>query len=99
MQLRWPSRRAEPGVFRRGSHLASVRHGDKVVLMDLDREQFYSLDGVAGRLWDLLEAPATVDQLTTQLAIEYDAPNEILRRDVAEFLAELERDGLLQGGR
>lgn len=99
MKLRWPVRRTGVEAFTRSGQVSAVRHGDRLVLMDLDAERFYSLDQVAGRLWELLAEPATVAQLADRLAEEFDAPVETIRADVAECLAGMARDGLVRMGR
>lgn len=96
MKLRWPLRRRTQGSYVRSSDVSVARHGDRVVLMDLAGEQFYSLDQVAGRIWDLLAEPATPAALAERIAEEFDAPVETIRGDVAECLAGLERDGLVR---
>ena len=99
MKLRWPVRRTGFEAFTRSEEVSAVRHGDRLVLMDLDGEQFYSLDQVAGRLWELLAEPATIAHLADRLSAEFDAPIETIRADVAECLAGMTRDGLVRVGR
>ncbi len=47
------------------------------------------LNGVAGRLLDLVDGRATLAELAGALAREYDAPREVIERDVLAFAAEL----------
>ena len=99
MRFPWSSSRAAANAWQRSSRVSAVRHGEKLVLMDLDREQFYSLDGVAGRLWELLDEPTSPEAVTDRLVIEYDAPREVIERDVLECLGQMRRDGLVRVGR
>ena len=64
--------------------------------MNLRSEQFYSLDGVACRIWDLLAEPATPVGLTDTIAAEFDAPREEILSDVDALLADLLRGGLVR---
>ena len=82
--------------YRRSADVKAVSHGDKLVLMNLRSEQFYSLDGIACRVWDLLEAPATTARLTDTIAAEFDAPREEIVRDLDGLLADLMKDGLVR---
>jgi hypothetical protein len=51
---------------------------------------------VATEIWDLCRAQAqTVDELCTQLEARYEAPPDVLRRDVQELVDELVRIGAL----
>jgi hypothetical protein len=83
-------------TYARSGSVSAVRHGDRVVLMDLSGEEFYSLDGVAGRMWELLSQPISSGLLADRLAAEYDAPLETIREDVLECLAQLDREGLVR---
>ena len=84
------------GQYRRSVDVKAVSHGDKLVLMNLRSEQFYSLDGIACRVWDLLEAPATAAGLTDTIAAEFDAPREEIVRDLDGLLVDLMKDGLVR---
>lgn len=98
MGVRWLSSPKETGQYRRSADVRAVSHGDKVVLMNLLSEQLYSLDGVACRVWDLLDAPATRAGLTDTLAAEFDAPHDEILNDLDGLLADLVKDGLVREG-
>ncbi len=65
-------------------HLRSPETGDWVTLA-----------GTAKRIWERLEYPATSDDVAAALAAEYDAPEDVIREDVAGTLAEFQRLGLV----
>lgn len=96
MGLRWFSSPKGTGRYRRSVDVKAVSHGDKLVLMNLRSEQFYSLDGIACRVWDLLERPATQARLTDTIQAEFDAPREEILRDLDGLLADLVKDGLVR---
>jgi hypothetical protein len=95
MKLPW-RQRSSPGTFARSPAVRSVRHGERTVLMDLDSERYFSLDEVAGRIWDLMEEPRSISALATDLSAVYDAPVEEIELDVAELLANLSAEGLVR---
>jgi len=92
-------RRTPSDRFRRSPHVKSVAHGDKLVLMDLRGEQFYSLDGVAVRIWDHLAQPTSAERLSGLVVAEFEVPVEVAREDVAACLDDLTRGGLVLAGR
>jgi hypothetical protein len=47
------------------------------------------LNGVAGRILDLVDGKTSVGELAAGLVLEYDAPRERVERDVLAFVAEL----------
>jgi hypothetical protein len=61
-----------------------------------DLDAIYTLNDVGSRVWTLLEAPKSIDEITAVLCEEYDAPREQVARDVAELLNELEAGGLIR---
>jgi len=76
-------------VVRQRPHIVSVSDGRDTVLMDVARGTYYSLNDVGGRVWQLLAEPATATDLAARLAAEYDAPEETLKADVEQLVAEL----------
>ncbi len=66
-----------------------------LVLLDLDSGQYFSIDGVSARIWELCDGERTVGALLETLGEEYDAPPETLRADVLGFLQELVDEALL----
>jgi len=55
----------------------------------------YTLNATGCRLWDLLEQARTEDELADALAGKYRIAREEARRDVATFLGEMLRMGLV----
>ena len=96
MGVGWFSSPKGSGWYRRSADVKAVSHGDKIVFMNLRSEQFYSLDGVACRAWDLLEEPATSVGLTDRIADEFDAPRDEIMHDLDGLLAGMLKDGLVR---
>ena len=57
--------------------------------------RLFSINEVGARIWELLPECDTEDQIVSQLEKEYDAPVELLKKDVAEFLKKLKSLELL----
>ena len=70
-------------------HVRSVVHGDRTVLLDLRRGRYYSLDGVGTRVWELLQAGADVPAIVAQIGEEFEAPAEVIVKDVEALLQRL----------
>jgi hypothetical protein len=67
----------------------------ETVLLDLDSEQYFSLDGIGNRLWQLIEEGTLVGAAVARLAGEYDVDVDVLRSDVEELLTDLHAAGLV----
>jgi hypothetical protein len=72
--------------FRPLPHVVWARHADATVLLDADRGQYYTLNEVAGRVWELVAAGEPVVEILRLLGEEYDAPAETLEGDLAGLL-------------
>ena len=91
--------RLEPAVsvrWRRSPRAVGRAFADDAVLLQLDRQRYHGLDRVGARLWERLERPATLEELVGELGGSYDADAATLAADLAQFLGELEREGLVE---
>lgn len=61
----------------------------------LERNGVFVMSPVGARIWELLSEGKDTEQLVPLLLEEYEVEPQILKADVAEFLAELSRLGLL----
>jgi hypothetical protein len=75
--------------FKRAAHVVSAAEGDRSVLLDPEGGEYFGLDEVGTRIWELLPAHPTASALAEQLSEEYDAPRELLAADAARLLGEL----------
>jgi hypothetical protein len=70
---------------------------DGAVLLDTRSEVYFGLNAVGARVWQLLPAARTLDELCTAVAAEYpDADPQRVRADVANLVAALVGEGLLR---
>lgn len=68
----------------------------EAVLLNLQSERYYGLDGVGTRMWQLLADQGDVNVAFEQLLNEYDVDPDLLRQDMAQWIATLSQAGLLQ---
>ncbi len=64
-----------------------------LVLLDLEREQFFGLNEAGAHLWRGLAEGRTPRQIIAELAECYDAPEERLRADVLATLEQFATRG------
>ena len=69
---------------------------ETIVMMDVDEGQYYELDSVAARIWQLVENGPTVESICGVLAGEYEVEAKECREDVMEFLQAAWEQGLVQ---
>jgi len=71
------------------------RTGDEAVLLDLASEQYFGLNKVGTRLWELLQQDGDMSAAYRTLLAEYDVPPERLEQDLLALLGQLTDAGLV----
>ncbi|WP_295430003.1 PqqD family protein [uncultured Thiodictyon sp.] len=68
---------------------------DEVVILDLGGEQYYGLNAVGSRIWDLLDGDHTLGQVAEIITREFDAPAAQVQDDLRALLDTLVAAGLV----
>jgi hypothetical protein len=68
----------------------------ETVLLDLASEQYFGLDEVGTRIWQLLNDRKTVSEMVDILLNEYEVQRGPLEADVRELLRTLMEAGLIR---
>ncbi len=68
----------------------------EMVLLDLGSGDYFGLNPVGARIWELLEQKVlTLAELCDTIEREFDAPRDEIERDTLALAAELDRAGLI----
>jgi hypothetical protein len=70
--------------------------GDDVVVLDLDGSVYLKLNGSGRVLWERLASTSTEEELVSTLVDTYGIDRERAATDVAAFLGDVRRRGLLE---
>lgn len=82
-------------------HIAIPAHvlfrdlGGEAVVLDLDSGRYFGLDEVGTRFWQLLEEHGAFEATLHAMHEEYETSIEVLRADLATFVARLVEHKLL----
>jgi hypothetical protein len=68
---------------------------DEKVMMSVEKGQYFGMDPVGSRVWELIEKPIKVSELIDGLLGKYDVDRETCEQDVLAFLEELHEDGIV----
>jgi len=68
----------------------------EAVLLNLNNEQYYGLDAVGLRMWQVLTNGGSIQQGIDSLFAEYDIDRDTLKEDVLNLLGELAGQGLVE---
>lgn len=81
--------------LRHRERVLTQRAAGSLVLLDLDGGEYFALDEVSARVWDLCDGTRDVAAVITSISSEYDAPQEMITEDVQAFLEEMIDEELL----
>ena len=82
-------------VVAASSDLISSDLDGEIVMMSVDKGEYYGLDAIGSRIWALLKEPRKVSELCAILTEEFDVEREQCERDVLTFLNEMATDSLV----
>lgn len=68
---------------------------DETVLLNLASGQYFGLNRVGTRIWQLLTEGQTPAGIVDTIAVEFDAPRAEIERDTHALLAALSENGLI----
>ena len=91
-----PGRWDGKGPVRLRPAVQSATRDGRTILLDLRADKYFTLDETGTRFWALAATGQDVAAMVELLAEEYAAPRDQLRSDVHQFLADLERRGLVE---
>lgn len=69
---------------------------DEAMLLNVETGVYFGLDSVGARIWQLLVAKPTGEELTSQLLAEYEVDRVQLHADVERFVQMLASQGLVR---
>jgi len=69
------------------------RLDDELVLLNLESENYFGLDEVGTRMWEVVTSSPNVEDAFEQLLSEYDVDAERLRDDLEQLLSRLVEAG------
>ena len=81
-------------VIRRGSDHVETRVGDQTMMMSIAQGKYYALEATAQRIWELIEQPRSIGEITDRLASEFEVERERCAAEVRAFVDQLIRNGL-----
>ena len=82
--------------FKRNADLVGATIDDELVMMSVEHGQYYGLSGIGPRVWELIAAPRTFDELVEQILEEFAVDRKVCEKDMVEFLDQMQELGLIQ---
>jgi hypothetical protein len=68
---------------------------DEAVILDLNTEQYFGLDDVGTRMWQVLTEAPSIQSAFDTLLDEYEVDSDTLKHDLDTFIGELVNRALI----
>ena len=78
------------------AHIAWRKVGDEIVVLDLNTSIYWSLNELAGFIWELLTQGKQEKYIATQVCAHYDVSEKVSEKDIRICLEDLAKEGLIQ---
>lgn len=75
-------------------YLRCVADGDGAVVLDIKRDQFFSLNPLGAYIWNELTNNTSLYQIKANISRQMDVELAVVSSDVDEFVAALQDKGL-----
>ena len=69
---------------------------DELVLLDLKSQQYYGLDGMGSRMWNLLVEHGNIAAVADKMCEEYEVEREDVLRDIESMVGDFRAAGLVK---
>ena len=90
---------AQDNRVQRSGDAVAAALGNSLLILNMKKGLYHSLNGVAAQIWELLEHPVTPAAIVQELTTQYEVAADLCAEHVVLFLADLRKRGLLQDGR
>ena len=84
----------------RVEHMATIPFSTEpqhnLVVFDLNERRYYTLDALAGLVWNLVQHPMTLREIRDAVLDCFDVEPDTVERDVMNVLREMESNGLIE---
>lgn len=84
-----------PKKVRISDNVLYQQINNECVLLDMDSEQYFGLDDVGARMWQILSEDGDTEKALTILLAEYDTDEKTLRKDLIKLITELGNEKLI----
>jgi len=72
--------------YQRNTQVIDGTIDSSQVIMHVERGKYFGLNPIGKRIWELIEAPKTLEQITSDLLLEYNITPDQCKTEVQAFL-------------
>ena len=82
-------------VISRNPQIISSKMDNEVVMMNIEKGNYYGLNRVGSEIWEKMSEPLTFTALCETLLQEFNVEKEQCEKEVAAYLEKLVNEGLI----
>ena len=86
---------SENSTIVRNKKIAWQKVDEKYVLVSPRTKKIHVLHGSGGRIWEHIEKPKTTDDLVGLMCDEYDVSEDVVRKDISEYVSKLKEEDIV----
>lgn len=79
----------------RNSDIDATDLDGEVVMMNLEKGQYFMMNQVGSRIWEIIKEPSTVNNIINTLLGEFQVEKNQCKENVVEFLGKLKNADLI----
>ncbi|PLX01295.1 MAG: PqqD family protein [Marinilabiliales bacterium] len=81
--------------IQRKQDIVFNRMDNEVVMLNLEKGEYYGLDEIGSRIWDIIEDEISFQNLIQKLMEEFEVEESMCAADTKDFLMDLHEKKLL----
>ena len=66
------------------------------VILNLNTGTYYGFENLGAKIWDLISTSKRISKIINNITEEYNVSNETAKKDILNFLEELNNKGLIE---
>lgn len=83
-------------LLQRNPDMIAANLDGDLVMMNEKLGRYYGISGVGARAWELLETPASIDDLVDAICQEYEIDTDTCQQDITRFAQDLMKVNLIE---
>ncbi len=82
--------------IRRNPELMHAPANEELLMLSVEAGNYYSLNSIGRRVWELAEEPIRLNELCSCLMREFEVDRAVCEKDVLDFAAQLSAHGIAE---
>ena len=68
---------------------------EEIIMLNVNKGEYYALNDVASRIWEMIDAPVQVNELLNKLIQEFEVDTETCKKDTLKCLEDFRSKSII----